>query len=62
VASEFADLPLEERMKAYHAHAVEALKAAEASESRAAREHFLFIAIQWEELAKQIESSLLEKK
>jgi hypothetical protein len=62
VSSEFNQLPLEERMKAYHAHAVKALKAAEASESKAEREHFLFIAIQWEELAKLIESSLLKQK
>jgi hypothetical protein len=62
VATEFSELPLEERMKAYHEQALKALKAAEASASKTRREHFLFIAVQWEEMAKDIERKLKNAK
>jgi hypothetical protein len=62
VENEFSELPHEERMRIYRAHAMKSLKAAEASESKAAREHFLFIALQWEDLAKSVELKLAGSK
>jgi hypothetical protein len=62
VQIELSRLPLEERMKAYREYALKALKAADASESKSARDHFLFLAIQWEELAKDVELKLANGK
>jgi hypothetical protein len=58
VTTEFEGLPLEERVRAYRERAIKTLKAAEASQSKEAREHLLFIALQWDELAKDVQLKL----
>jgi len=58
VTNEYSGHPLEERMRTYRARAINALKAAEASASEEVREHFVFIAVQWEELARNAELRL----
>jgi hypothetical protein len=62
VENEFSNLPLHERVAAFRTQAMKALKAAEASDSEMVREHFSFIAIQWEELAKDVELQLAGSK
>jgi hypothetical protein len=62
VTSEFGGLPLEERIRAYREHALKAVRAAEASDSKTAREHWLFVGLQWQQLAKDIELKLARGK
>jgi hypothetical protein len=62
MTSEFSGLPPQERMRAYRELALEALKAAEGSESKEARAEYLYIALQWEELAKDLGGRLLKGK
>ena len=56
--TDYSVLPLLERMKAYRDLAVKALDHANASDSKVVREHYLFIAAQWDELVKDVELRL----
>ena len=60
--TQFSELPLLERMKAYRDLATKSLDRANASNSEVAREHYVFMAAQWDELAKDIELHLARAK
>ena len=62
MSSEFAGLPPQERIAAYRAHAAQAMNAAVSAASKESREHFMFIAIQWEGMARDLELRLKQSK
>lgn len=53
--NDFSDLTPLERMKTYRELAARALKDGANAETEAVREHYRFVAAQWEDLAKDIE-------